>query len=105
MNTRTPEELEELAKDVIELNTPARPWKGANDSTPRTDAAYELAKADVDREISDGWDLARKLELELQDALVLAKNPPMYVTGGGEIAKVPAWGEPLGEPSKSTLIL
>jgi hypothetical protein len=45
--------------------------------TPRTDEAYELACGDVDREISDGWDLARKLELELRDALILAENPPL----------------------------
>lgn len=36
-------------------------------NTPRTDEAYELACGDVDREIQDGWDLARKLELELRE--------------------------------------
>jgi len=33
--------------------------------TPRTDKAYEYACGDVDREIQDGWDLAKELELEV----------------------------------------
>ena len=44
--------------------------------TPRTDAAYELAVGDVDREIQDGWDLARKLEQELIEALARPKPLP-----------------------------
>ena len=33
--------------------------------TPRTDAIYENACGDVDREIQDGWDLSRELEVEV----------------------------------------
>ena len=58
---RTPEELEQLAKDVIALNTPDSP-------TPRTDAeraktlipAYEYEGAEW-----EAWEFARKLEKEL----------------------------------------
>ena len=57
----------------------SKPWVGSNDSTPRTDA--EVFPGEWEDEVVPA-SFARELELELQDALVLANNPPrpMYVT-------------------------
>jgi hypothetical protein len=67
MNRRTPEELEQLAKDVITLNTP-------DSETPRTDEEfaktltpeeeYEGAEREAWAE-AEAWEWARKLEKEV----------------------------------------
>ncbi|RLC69130.1 MAG: hypothetical protein DRH97_00830 [Chloroflexi bacterium] len=74
MNRRTPEELEQLAKDVITLNTPDE-----ESPTPRTDAehaktltpAYEYESAET-----EAWEFARKLEKELRDLQRAKTNIP-----------------------------